>query len=93
MADVTVTFGGNTDASELRIDNASVLLGTGEATVTVDGNESDHSLMWFVRGAPGSEYELKITAPAEAKFTHSAIINGSTQDAGMRWFKIDRDPA
>ncbi len=92
MIDVTVTFDGNTDASEVRIDNVPVLLGTGEATVTVDGNASDHSVMWFVRGAPGSEYELQITAPASAKFTRSALIDGSTKDAGLHWFHVDRGP-
>jgi hypothetical protein len=88
MATVTVTFEGSADVSEVRIDNAPVLLGTGEASVSVGGGR-EHSLMWFVRGAPGSSYELKVTEPDEAKFSHSAKIDGSTKDAGLHWFQVN----
>jgi hypothetical protein len=87
MATVTVSYKGNTDLSQVFIDDVRVLVGEGTASHQVpDGG--DHAMTWFVRGAPGSTYELKITAPATVKFDHKATIDASTKDAGLFWFRI-----
>jgi hypothetical protein len=88
MAKVSISFGGSTDVSQVKIDDVPVLLGVGKTSVELGGGE-EHGIMWFVRGSPGSDYTVEITAPAEAKFTHAATIDGSTKDAGLHWFRVD----
>ena len=87
MATVKVSYDGGTDLSQVKINDALVLLGNGEASVGLEGGP-EHALTWFVRGAPGSSYTLKITAPDEAKFTHEATMDSSTMDAGLHWFTV-----
>jgi hypothetical protein len=88
MATITVSYKGDTDLSQVFIDDVRVLVGNGTASHQVPDGGQDHALTWFVRGAPGSKYELKITAPAAAKFDHKATIDSSTKDAGLHWFRV-----
>lgn len=88
MAEVTVSYTGNTDLNDVRIDDRTVLLGTGETSVKVTGGP-EHSVTYFVRGVPGSRYELKVSVAKEVKFSRSAVIDGSTKDAGVDWITVD----
>ena len=87
MAKVSISFGGTVDVSQVKIDDVPILLGSGNASVEL-GTGQEHGIMWFVRGSPGSDYTVEITAPDEAKFKHSATIDGSTKDAGLHWFQV-----
>ena len=48
----------------------------------------EHSLQWFVRGAPGVSYAVEITSPASVKFKHQATLDSAMKDAGVHWFTI-----
>lgn len=85
---VEVSYSGGTDVSQLFVDDRHVLTGPGSGSIKVNAGEEDHALTWFVRGQPGSTYELKITAPKPAVFTYSATIDGSTKDGGLYWFRV-----
>jgi hypothetical protein len=90
MAQVSISFDGNTDVSQVKVDDVPVLLGTGTTTVEVGDSGAEHGIMWFVRGAPGSSYTVKITAPEEARFSHEATVDSGTKDAGLHWFRIGK---
>jgi hypothetical protein len=88
MATVKVSYSGNTDLSRVRIDDHDVLIGDGTGEFEAQEGR-DHALTCFVRGQPGSAYELKITAPASARLSRKATIDGSTTDAFLHWFRVD----
>lgn len=48
----------------------------------------EHSLQWFVKGMPGSDYSIEISSPDAAKFKHSATLGASLKDAGVHWFHV-----
>ena len=89
MATVEVSYSGDTDLDQVFIDDALTLDDTGTASFEVADGGEDHALTWFVRGQPGSMYELKITAPDSAKFEHKATIDSSTKDGGLYWFRVE----
>ena len=89
MARVKVSYKGDTDLSQVFIDHVRVLVGEGTASHDVADGGEDHAMTWFVRGAPGSTYVLKITAPEAAKFEYKATIDSSTKDAGLYWFRVE----
>jgi len=88
MANVKISYEGDTDLSQVFIDDVRVLVGSGTASHPVPNDDEDHALTWFVRGAPGSKYDLKITAPAAAKNEHKTTIDSSTKDGGLHWFRV-----
>lgn len=58
-------------------------------TASRDCTKGQHSLMWTVRGAPGTDFSLKITSPAKlAKTAVSGTIDSSMRDGGLLWFEI-----
>jgi len=89
MATVEVSYSGDTDVSQVLIDDQRIMVGEGSASIQVPDDGGDHALTWFVRGAPGSTYEVQLTAPETAKFDHGATIDSSTKDAGLHWFKVE----
>ena len=86
MTSVTVSFSGSTDTTQVFVDDVLVLTGPGTVSRPVEPGEN--SLSWFVRGAPGSSYEIKITDPKSAAFSHQATVDASTKDAGIHWFLV-----
>jgi hypothetical protein len=50
-----------------------------------------HALQWFVRGAPGTTYTIKITRPAKIRFEHTATLDGDQRDAGVHWFVLEEE--
>ena len=88
MATVKVSYRGDTDLNRVRIDDEDVLIGEGTGSFEADPSR-DHALQCFVRGQPGTTYELKITAPDSAKFSRKATVDSSTKDAFLHWFRVD----
>jgi hypothetical protein len=88
MATVKVSYSGNTDLNRVRIDDEDVVVGEGTGSFEAAAGR-DHALTCFVRGQPGTTYELKITEPKSAKFSRKATIDGSTKDAFLHWFRVD----
>jgi hypothetical protein len=41
-----------------------------------------------VRGAPGTAYTVRITAPPEAKLTRGDTFDADAFDAGIAWFTV-----
>jgi hypothetical protein len=89
MATVKISYDGDTDLSQIFVDHERVLVGNGTIAHDVKDGSQDHPLTWFVQGAPGSKYDIKITAPASAKFEYKATIDSSTKDAGLYWFRVE----
>lgn len=90
MADkVEVEISVKAEVSKVMVDDTVVRLKDGEGAVKVaPGN---HSLTWAVRGAAGTKYTVKITAPKEAAFSHSDTFDNEQFDAGLKWFKVNEE--
>ncbi len=87
MATTKISLSGSIDLAQVFIDETLILSGTGKGTSEVSVGK-DHALMWFVRGQPGSNYDVQITDPKVVAFEHKATIDSSTKDAGIHWFKV-----
>jgi hypothetical protein len=87
MATIQVSYSGNTDLSQLFIDDRHILTGAGSGSINVGNGDEDHALTWFIRGAPGSNFEISITAPKSAAFSLKGTVDSSTKEAGIQWFR------
>jgi hypothetical protein len=88
MADkVEVDVSVRADVAKVSVDDTRVKLTNGEGSVKV--NPGNHALTWAVRGAAGTTYAIKITAPDESKMTHSDTFDEDQFDVGLRWFKVN----
>src|SRR5262245_38990148 len=83
---VEVDISVKADVAKVSVDDTRVKLSDGEGTVSV--KPGNHSLTWAVRGAAGTTYTIKITAPDEAKLSHSDTFDEEQFDAGLKWFKV-----
>jgi hypothetical protein len=76
------------DLFQALVNNQKLSFSGGKASKNLPSN-LDHSLTWFVRGAPGSTYRLAITAPNSAKWETTGTLDSSTKDAGIHWFRVE----
>ena len=86
MAHVIVKFNGTVGLLSASIDGKKLTFSNGTATKNL--RQEEHALQWFVKGAPNSNYQVEITAPSEAKFSHEAQLDAAMKDAGVHWFSI-----
>lgn len=87
MKEVEVTYKSTAEFFDAAIDMRRLTFVNGVSTWGVRGG-ARHALQWFVRGAPGSSYTIRITRPKEATFEHSATLDLDMKDAGLHWFSI-----
>jgi hypothetical protein len=87
MESVIFTFKGTVDLFVVRVNDRKLTFTNGEATTKLNENEQ-HTVQWFVRGAPGSNYTFAITEPKAAKFSHSATLDEDMKDAGVIWILL-----
>jgi hypothetical protein len=69
------------------IDGVQLRLKSGVGSTEV--RPGNHVLSWAVRGAPGTTYHVKITAPDEAKLVRGDTFDDDQFDAGVAWFKVN----
>ena len=86
-ATVDVTISVQAEIAKILVDDKTVKLTAGTATVKV--KPGNHTLTWAVRGAAGTKYTVKITAPKEAVFSHTDTFDEEQFDAGLKWFKVN----
>jgi len=87
-AKIEVDISVNADVAKLWVDGARVRVGAnGGASVRVAPG-GHHALSWAVRGAPGTAYTIRITAPAEARLTRGDTFDADAFDAGIAWFSV-----
>lgn len=87
MAQVEVDVTVKADIARIWIDGVRLKLTDGAGTARVQpGNH--HALSWAVKGAPGTSYSIKITAPSEARLTRGDTFDEDAFDAGVAWFKV-----
>lgn len=84
---VEVNMSVKAEVAKVMVDDAVLKLKGGEATVKVQ--PGNHTLTWAVRGAAGTKYTIKITAPKEAIFSHTDTFDEEEFDAGLKWFKVN----
>ncbi|HEX4347776.1 MAG TPA: hypothetical protein VHZ73_09395 [Vicinamibacterales bacterium] len=87
MSKIEVDVAAKADVAKVWIDGTRVTLTNGIGRARVEPGPH-HALSWAVRGAPGTSYSLKITAPAEAKLSHTDTFDHDEFDAGLAWFKV-----
>jgi hypothetical protein len=87
MAKVDVDISVNADVAKVWVDGTQVRLTDGEGTAKVEP-DAHHALTWAVRGAPGTRYTVKITAPKEARLDRGDTFDNDEFDAGLAWFKV-----
>ena len=91
MSKVEVDITVAADVARLWVDGTRVKISAGRASVlVVPGNH--HALSWAVRGAPGTSYNIRITAPSEAKLTRGDTFDDEAFDAGVVWFTVKDTP-
>ena len=71
------------DGTQMKLTN-----GKGQASVTAGVH---HAISWAARGAPGTKYSIKITAPAEAKLERGDTFDEGKLDVAMAWFSVNED--
>jgi hypothetical protein len=86
-ATVDVVISVQAEIAKLRVDDKDLKITAGGATVKA--KPGNHALTWAVRGAAGTKYTVKITAPKEAVFSHTDTFDEEQFDAGLKWFKIN----
>jgi hypothetical protein len=75
------------EAAKAWMDGKTIRLasdGTGTATV----QPGQHAFSFAVRGAAGTKYTAKITAPASAKYSHTDTFDDAEFDQVIHWFTV-----
>lgn len=71
---------------QLFVDSRKVPLDAGMALVPIRPN-SEHCLMWIVKGHPGMPYAIEIVSPADASLKIEERIGPNRRGVGVRWFQ------
>jgi hypothetical protein len=90
MAKIEVDISVKAGVAKVWIDGTQVRLVESAGRAKVDPG-SDHAVSWAVRGAPGTKYSVAITAPKEARMTHTDTFDAAQFDAGLAWFKVNEE--
>lgn len=83
---ITINRSGNVDLWSVRLDEHSLPF-NGDSFRS-DIAVGQHVLQWFVRGGPGASYTLEVTAPPEAAFKYTGVLDASEKDAGHVWITV-----
>lgn len=75
------------EIAKVWIDGKTVKI-AGDGTGTASVPPGQHALSFAVRGAAGTTYTVRITAPASAKYTHSDTFDDAEFDQVLHWFTV-----
>jgi hypothetical protein len=87
-ANIEIDISVDAGVAKLWVDGTRVRVDVNGRAAVLVAPGSHHALSWAVRGAPGTAYTVKITAPPEAKLTRGDTFDGDAFDAGIAWFTV-----
>lgn len=87
MAKIEVDVTVKAEVAKVWVDGTQVRLKNGNGRALVTPGEH-HALSWAVRGAAGTSYAIRITAPSEARLSRTDTFDSEQFDAGLAWFKV-----